>query len=285
MRSIALAVALLAGLPLSTYAQEPLPSSPIELKLWLPAPNTDDKERLEVMKREIVQWNKAAGEYEDYIAKHLNRRWIKYTYARERMAAPTPPPWLESECAFLDQSQFIFILDWQKANKAVLGTGKELLDIDPFQQACLYLFDLKNGITSILDHQARAAAAVREKDPPWIQFGMRVHLDLGYLPSSYPIPPVYGPLGLHLTVMNIYNRLEFFGPPGLMWVNMPDGIGGRKSEALWTWGMGLRTIDFSLPGTRERLSLNLNLIKAWSWQGLRGGKNMMGVSLSPARKK
>jgi hypothetical protein len=285
MRSTVVTIAILASFVRPTFAQESLPSRPIEPRLGFLAPSEPDAKRLAEMKQEILRWNKAAEEYEDFIAKYRNRRWIKYMYARERMPAPLPPVWLESECAFLDQSEFIFILDWQKTNKANQGLAKDLSEIDPFQQACIYLFDLKGGIQSILAHQARAATAVRESEGPRIQFGMRLHLDLSYIPSEFPTPPIYGPVGLHLTVMNIYNRVEIFGPPGTMWVNLPDGNGGRESQALWTWGVGLRTVDFTLPGTRERLSLHLNLIKAFGWQGVHGGMNLMGLSLSPAKKK
>jgi hypothetical protein len=130
---------------------------------------------------------------------------------------------------------------------------------------------------------ARTAAEKLIKDT----FLTRVHLD-GLWTSTSTDYRLYGLVGSHISLVDV-GRVQFFGPPGVILLSVPDGRGSRVMRAGYTWGMSVRLNDVRLFSPTKNMTLFLTVTKVWVSGGTTydrltpGGYDIAGFSLAPRK--
>lgn len=183
----------------------------------------------------------------------------------DRAPRPAAPAWLDARCAALSQ-------DALAAFPAPLGPACRLragLDEDP-----------ATGAIRASTVKARDDAEKVVKNT----FLTRVHID-GLWTSTATDVRIYGLFGSHISLVDI-GRVQFFGPPGVIMLSVPDGRGSRETRVGYTWGFSVRLTDVRLFAPSKNLTLFLTVTKVWMTGGdydhLRpGGMELAGFSLAP----
>jgi len=252
------------ALPAAARAQDEgtlLPSKPVVL------PEAPD-ELTGAQRREIDAWLKSVRNWQ-----HDDKRWHNepahdpFGHIVDRAARPEPPSWLEARCAAFPASLLPTL--W-----APLGPAcRVLAGMDE---------DAATGAIRASATASRAAAEKVVKDT----FLTRVHLD-GLWTSTSTDYRMYGLVGSHISLVDV-GRVQFFGPPGVILLSVPDGRGGREMRAGYTWGLSVRLADVRLFAPSKNLTLFLSVTKVWvngpTTAAVPGGSfDIAGFSLAPRR--
>jgi hypothetical protein len=111
-----------------------------------------------------------------------------------------------------------------------------------------------------------------------------VHID-GLWTSTASDVRVYGLVGSHIGLVDV-GRVQFFGPPGVILLSVPDANGYRQIKAGYTWGLSVRLGDVRLFAPSKNMTLFLTVAKVWvpggtAYDRLRpGGLDIAGFSLT-----
>jgi hypothetical protein len=99
---------------------------------------------------------------------------------------------------------------------------------------------------------------------------------------------LYGLVGSHISLVDV-GRVQFFGPPGVILLSVPDASGGRAIRVGYTWGMSVRLKDLRLLSPTTNVTLFLTVTKVWvtgnsAYDRLTpGGYDIAGFSLAPRK--
>jgi hypothetical protein len=132
---------------------------------------------------------------------------------------------------------------------------------------------------------ARAAAEKVHKNT----FFTRIHLDGAWTSTSTDYR-IYGLVGSHISLVDV-GRLQFFGPPGIILLSMPDGRGSHEFRPGYTWGISVRLADLRLVSPTKNMTLFLTVAKVWVTGGSAydrlapGGYDIAGFSIAPRKPK
>jgi len=82
--------------------------------------------------------------------------------------------------------------------------------------------------------------------------------------------------------------VQFFGPPGILLLRMPDVSGSHQIRVGYTWGMSVRLADVRLFGPTKNMTLFLSIAKCWTvgntYDRLNpGGFDIAGFSIAPRK--
>jgi hypothetical protein len=259
-------ILLFTGLqPGAAHAQEGtvLPSRPVVL----PAPpdqlSAAEQHDLDVWLKAMRQWQRDDKRWRNEPAHDPFGRVVG------RAPRPDPPSWLDARCAVYPPSAI-----------ATLGA--------PLGPACRVLAGLEEdaGASAIRASTtaSRTAAEKLVKDT----FFTRVHLD-GLWTSTSTDYRMYGLVGSHISLVDV-GRVQFFGPPGVILLSVPNGVGGREIRAGYTWGLSVRLSDVRLFAPTKNLTLFVSITKVWV-NGLKTGQlpggsyDIAGFSLAPRKHK
>lgn len=252
------------ALPAPARAQEGvlLPSKPVAL------PASPD-ELTAAQRREIDAWLKRVRGW-----KHDDTRWHNqpahdaFGHIVDRAPMPEPPAWLAPRCAAFPASMVPTL--WA-----------------PLGPACRVLAgmneDAATGAIRATTTASRAAAEKLVKDT----FLTRVHLD-GLWTSTSTDYRMYGLVGSHISLVDV-GRVQFFGPPGVILLSVPDGRGSRAMRPGYTWGISVRLNDMRLFSPTKNVTLFLTVTKVWVTGGTAyerlgpGGYDIAGFSLAPRK--
>jgi hypothetical protein len=245
-------------------AQQPplLPSAPLVL------PDSRPLHLSEAQTRELTRWI-------DDMSKWLRaeKRWPNQpahdAYGRIVLRRPQPeaPEWLAPICAGHDEAS-VSSLPEQMARACRMLAG---LDVDPEVQA--------------IQRQTQTVRADKEKLTK-SSFLSRVHLDGLWSTTSSDVR-FYGLVGSHISLVDV-GRVQFFGPPGVLLLSVPDGRGSRQIRVGYTWGMSVRLADVRVFGARKNATLFLSVTKCWTVGSNldrlgSGGFDIAGLSLAPRK--
>jgi hypothetical protein len=260
--ALAFGCLLLAGR--SAAAQQPplLPSSPLVIPDSRPLDLSDEQIR------ELTRWI-------DEMSKWLRaeKRWPNQpahdAYGRIVLRRPQPeaPEWLEPICTSHDDAS-LSSLSEQVARACRMLASR---DVDPQVKA--------------IQQQTQTARAGKEKLTK-SSFLSRVHLDGLWSTTSSDVR-FYGLVGSHISLVDV-GRVQFFGPPGVLLLSVPDGNGSRQIRVGYTWGMSVRLADVRLFGARKNATLFLSVTKCWTVGSNidrfgSGGFDIAGLSLAPRK--
>lgn len=251
------------ALPAAARAQEGtlLPSTPVVLPAAPDELTSTERRALDAWLKDVRGWQ------------HDDKRWHNepahdpFGRIIDRAPRPDPPSWLEARCALYSPPAI-----------ATLAA--------PLGPACRVLAGLDEdaGTNAIRTTAtaARAAAEKRVKDT----FLTRVHLD-GLWMSTSTDYRMYGLVGSHISLVDV-GRVQFFGPPGVLLLSVPDGRGSRELRTGYTWGLSVRLSDVRLFAPSKNLTLFLSVTKVWvngpPTAGFPGGNfDIAGFSLAPRR--
>jgi hypothetical protein len=260
--SLTLVLSLCLLLPLPARAQEPpLPSTPVLLP---PPPDalTDGQRRaLDAWVAAMRTWQRMDKRWHNEPAHDVFGRMI------DRAPKPAPPEWLDARCALVAPVVTTLAAPLGPACRVLAG-----LEADPTAEA--------------LRAQTAAARADAEKTTK-NTFLTRVHLD-GLWTSTGSDVRIYGLVGSHISLVDV-GRVQFFGPPGVILLSVPDDTGARHVRAGYTWGMSIRLSDVRLFAPTKNLTLFLTITKVWvpgatAYDRLQpGGFDIAGFSLAPRK--
>jgi hypothetical protein len=245
-------------------AQQPplLPSTPFVIPETRPLHLSDEQER------ELARWIDEMSKWQ-----RAEKRWPNQpahdAYGRIVVRRPQPdtPDWLEPICAGRDEVSLSSLPD-RVARACRLLAG---LSVDPEVKA--------------LQQQTAAARANKERLIKG-SFLSRVHLDGLWSTTSSDVR-FYGLVGSHISLVDV-GRVQFFGPPGVLLLSVPDGNGSRQIRVGYTWGMSVRLADVRLFGSRKNATLFLSVTKCWTVGSNldrfgSGGFDIAGLSLAPRK--
>jgi hypothetical protein len=201
----------------------------------------------------------------------MDKRWRNepahdaFGHIQRRTPMPAVPEWLDARCAALPP-------DATSTLQSPVGAACRLLAglaEDP-------VADALRASTTL----ARTNAEKLVKN----SFFTRVHID-GLWTSTSTDVRMYGLFGAHISLVDV-GRVQFFGPPGVLVLSAPDGLGGRETRTGYTWGMSVRLGDVRLLSPTKNLTLFLTMTKVWmsggTYDRLRpGGLELAGFSLAP----
>lgn len=261
---VALAFACLLLTCRTAAAQQPplLPSSPFVIPESRPPQLSEEQER------ELARWIDEMSKWQ-----RAEKRWPNQpahdAYGRIVLRRPQPdaPEWLEPICAGRDEAS-ISLLPEQVAGACRLLAG---LSVDPEVKA--------------LQQQTQNTRANKERLIKG-SFLSRVHLDGLWSTTSSDVR-FYGLVGSHISLVDV-GRVQFFGPPGVLLLSVPDGNGSRQIRVGYTWGMSVRLADIRLFGARKNATLFLSVTKCWTVGSNidrlgSGGFDIAGLSLAPRK--
>jgi hypothetical protein len=254
-----LVLLLVASMPLPLYAQDAQGS--------LGGETSSVSKSLEEKVRELEDWVPKEEDYEEWATANRNKfahnsqdgRLIK-----ERKVRPEPPAWLAAEC---------------EHNQA------ESLPI--FVKACKLLFaHTEQAKVDALVQQVFDQRLLKDKSKFSIFFE-RIHLDGPAMIGSNQ-QRLFAIAGVHVTLVSV-GRINFYGPPGVLFISVPDRNGNRVIEPWFSWGVSLELGKIRLPTNGDILKVHLNVTKNWKWGGesvyiARNGVDMMGLGISWGRR-
>jgi hypothetical protein len=256
----ALAVCLLFLAP-SVGAQEvaPLPSAPVLLPLPAEALTADQRRELDDWVAAIRKWQR--------MDKHWHNEPAHNAFGQivEREPRPAAPQWLDARCAAV----------------AAASTAA------PLGPACRMLASLEEDPTVTAMRTASDRKRLDAEKPAKSTFLTRVHID-GLWTSTSSDLRFYGLVGSHISLVDV-GRVQFFGPPGVILLSMPDQSGVRHLRPGYTWGMSIRLSDVRLFAPSKNMTLFLTISKVWVPGGSAldrlqgGGFDIAGFSLAPRR--
>jgi hypothetical protein len=263
MRQLSLLVfvfCVLCAVPQVSAQTVPLPSSPIVLPL--PADTLTDAEQraIDTWLRDMRAWQRTDKRWHNEPSHDVFGRIV------DRTPKPDPPAWLEGRCAVFARPGDI---------PGTLGSACRLMagsTEDPAAQALRASTD---------------AARVGKEKVVKNSFLTRVHID-GLWTSTASDVRIYGLVGSHISLVDV-GRVQFFGPPGVILLSVPDSTGSRRIRAGYTWGMSVRLGDVRLFAPSKNMTLFLTVSKVWVPGGSAmdrlepGGFDIAGFSLAPRK--
>jgi hypothetical protein len=256
---------LLAAASVHAQTQAPLPSRPIVLP---PSP----AELSPAESRELDRWLDEMHEWQRF-----DKRWHNQAahdpFGRvfTRVERPETPSWLTDRCAALTPS---FVAQLQ----------------GPLGDACRLLTDLAVDPAA---EALRTTTETRRADKEKLHKGTlwtRLHID-GLWTTTSTDARLYGIVGSHISLVDV-GRVQFFGPPGVIVLSVPDGRGSRELKMGYTWGMSVRLGDVRLFAPSKNFTLFLTMTKVWIVGGgaydrlnpSMNGFDIAGFSLAPKGK-
>ena len=251
------AVALASALRGAAYAQPPpLPSRPMALVIASDGTTPSQQHELARWIADMKKWRHFEKRWHNEPAHGVSGRIV------ERKPQPEPPAWVAHVCAQMT------------AREVVSATGR-------VGEACRLLAGLSEdlAVTEIVQ-QTQATQADKEL-PTKGTFFSRMHLDGLWSTTSSDVR-YYGLIGTHISLVDI-GRIQFFGPPGVILLSVPDGYGSRTLRPGYTWGMSVRLTDFHFPGSGlgKNATLFLNVTKCWTvGQSSLAGPNVSGFDIA-----
>jgi hypothetical protein len=261
---VALAVGCLLLTCRPAAAQQPpvLPSYPVAI------PDNRPLQLSEAQQRELAHWIDEMSKWQ-----RVEKRWPNQpahdAYGRIVVRRPQPeaPVWLEPICAGHNEASLPSLPD-QVVRACRLLAG---LSVDPEVEA--------------LQQQTANARANKERLIKG-SFLSRVHLDGLWSTTSSDVR-FYGLVGSHISLVDV-GRVQFFGPPGVLLLSVPDGRGSRQIRVGYTWGMSVRLADVRLFGARKNATLFLSVTMCWTVGRIfdrlgSGGFDIAGLSLAPRK--
>ena len=258
--ALSLGVILSAALPARAQDQ-PLPSKPVLLP---PPPGA----LTEAERRELDAWLDAMRKWQKTDKKWHNEP-VHDPFGRivDRGEKPDPPAWLAPRCAALAPDDVATMAGSLGAACRLIAHEEE----DPTATAA-----------RASTQAARAAAEKVEKD----SFLTRVHIDGLWITPSTDVR-LYGLVGSHISLVDV-GRVQFFGPPGVILLSVPDGNGSRRIRAGYTWGISVRLKDVRMFSPTSNMTLFLTVSKVWINSGAYdrlspGGYDIAGFSLAPRK--
>ena len=266
VRSIAASscLLLLCAAAAAAQAPPPLPSTRILFSAAPPVELTADQAR------ELSAWLSAMQKWQRF-----EKKWPNETahdpFGRivERPPRPGAPAWLDGYCV-------------------VLGAGPVAGLQSDAGRACRlqagFNVDLEAETMRATTQAVRADRETLTKNT----FLSRVHLD-GLWTTTSTDARFYGLVGSHISLVDV-GRVQFFGPPGVIVLSIPDGFGSRQIRMGYTWGMSVRLMDVRLFAPTKNLTLFLSMTKVWIVGGRydslqAGGFDLAGFSLAPRKKR
>jgi hypothetical protein len=259
---LVLSLSLLPAAPARAQESVPLPSRTVVLP---PSPdqlNAAERSDLDAWLDGMHKWQQMDKRWHNEPGHDVFGRIV------QRRPMPPPPAWLEARCGTLPR-EFVKTLDGALGNGCRLMAG---VDADPTADAI--------RATTIA---ARASAEKLEKN----SFLTRIHID-GLWTSTSSDVRIYGLVGSHISLVDV-GRVQFFGPPGVILLSVPDSTGSRRIRAGYTWGMSVRLGEVRLFAPSKNMTLFLTLSKVWVPGGSAmerlqpGGFDIAGFSLAPRK--
>jgi hypothetical protein len=237
---------------------------PSRLLTLSPAPDRlspDEARQLDEWLHDVGRWQKADKRWHNEPAHDPFGRIIKRT---ER---PEPPEWLAPRCGALAPEIIAEM-------PGTLGT------------ACRLLTHLDSDPTAAAIATATAAQRADNERTKKGSFFTRVHIDGLWTTTSTDVR-LYGLVGSHISLVDL-GRMQFFGPPGIILLSVPDGRGSREIRAGYTWGMSIRLGDIRLFSPTKNMTLFLTISKVWLTGGTYdslepGGFDIAGFSIAPRK--
>ena len=269
MRTLGTAAFALASVWLtatSSYAQQPpLPSTPIVLapvRLAAPAQLSSDQEE------ELARWLDAMIDWQ-----RQEKRWHNepahnaYGKIVPRKPRPATPEWLESFCRSVPPHP----LTPPPAN---------------VDHACRIIAGMNVDIEAERIRQQTQTARASHEKVTHTSFLSRLHLDGLWSTTSSDVR-YYGLIGSHISLVDV-GRVQFFGPPGILVLRMPDASGSHQIRVGYTWGMSVRLADVRLFGPTKNMTLFLSIAKCWTFGNTvdrlnPGGFDIAGFSIAPRK--
>jgi hypothetical protein len=244
--------------------QTPLPSTPIVL----PPSSFGSAELSSSQDEELAQWVEEMGKW-----LRQEKRWsnepVHNNYGKivPRKPQPQAPEWLTVYCDSVSRTP----------------TAAPPRRID---QACRMLAGLEvDPEAEAIRQQTQAVRADKEKVVK-TSFMSRLHLDGLWTTTSSDVR-YYGLVGSHISLVDV-GRVQFFGPPGVLLLRMPDTNGTHQIRVGYTWGMSVRLTDLKLLSPYKNATLFLSITKCWTvgsdTDRLRpGGFDIAGFSIAPRK--
>lgn len=236
----------------TAWAQQPLPSHPIPVRVSTPGITADQQQALEDWLSAMKAWLRFDERWHNRVAHGRSGAVIA------RRPQPVAPAWVQASCGQLSP-------DETAAAPGQLG------------DACRLLAGLASDATAAELRRRIEAKRADSERPVKGSFFSRVHLDGLWSTTSSDVR-YYGLIGTHISLVDV-GRIQFFGPPGVILLSLPDPAGGRTLRPGYTWGMSVRLGDFHLPGSAgsgKNVTLFLNLTKCWVF----GTETLPGVNMS-----
>jgi hypothetical protein len=258
---------LLVVARLAQAQQTPLPSSPLVLPPGSPSAAAPDLSADQ--DRELAAWISDMNRW-----LHQQKRWpnepVHNNYGKivERKAEPEAPAWLAQYCDRVkDVAAAMLPKRVEHACKLLAGATA-----DPEAEA--------------IRQQTQAQRADSEKVVK-SSFLSRLHID-GLWSTTSSDERYYGLVGSHISLVDV-GRVQFFGPPGILLLRMPDADGTHEIRVGYTWGMSVRLADLKLLAPTKNATLFLSITKCWTVGNnadrLRpGGFDIAGFSIAPKRR-
>jgi len=253
----------LTALPVRAQEVAPLPSTPIVMPVFGPSAALTADER-----HELDDWLDAMRKWQ-----RMDKRWHNepahdaFGRIRDRAAQPDAPGWLEARCT-------------------ALGPSVTASQGDALGSACRIVAGVDEDPTAEAIRASTAAARADKEKVVKNSFLTRIHID-GLWTTTSTDYRMYGLVGSHISLVDV-GRVQFFGPPGVILLSVPDGAGSREIRAGYTWGMSIRLGDVRLFAQSKNLTLFLTVTKVWVTGGAydslgSGGFDIAGFSLAPRR--
>ena len=260
-RGLIVSALLLIAVPVRAQQAAPLPSTPLLLPPPPDALSVTQSNELAAWVTEMRKWERFDKRWHNEAAHDPFGRII------ERRRKPDPPSWLAARCGVLAPTSLANV-------DGSLGAG------------CRILAGESADLTAAT---IRASTDARRSDAEKLtknSFLTRVHIDGLWTTTSTDVR-MYGLVGSHISLVDV-GRVQFFGPPGILVLTVPDGHGSRQIKTGYTWGMSVRLRDIRLFAPTTNMTLFLTASKVWVTGGTfdrlePGGFDIAGFSLAPRR--
>jgi hypothetical protein len=187
---------------------------------------------------ELSKWLKEYREWEKWFEVWGNRVARNSSDFRiwGRKTRPEPPAWLAEVCR-----------------------DEPAVD-EQLPRACHILVTWEDQPLQILQRRGSAVATSGGQAADVVaksSFFQRVHLTALWTRAQYPGTPVYGIVGMQISVFET-GRVTL-PATGVMLVMVSDGVGGYDWRPAATLSFGVRLVDFMLPIRTKPLSLHFNI--------------------------
>ena len=209
-------------------------AAPVRAQDQAQVPGPSSEKRSE----ELSKWLKEYREWEQWFELWGNRvaRNNSDFQIWGRKKRPDPPAWLAEVCR-----DNVVVDDQLSSACRILATW----DDQPLQI-------MRRRGSPVSTSGGNASDTVAKSS-----FFQRVHLTGLWTRAQYPGAPVYGIVGMQISVVEV-GRVTL-PATGVMLVMIPDGAGGHDWKPAATLGFGFRLFDFIAPVHKKPLSLHLNI--------------------------